>query len=388
MRSSNITKAVVFTIALPTQNAGYDIAIDSSIAIYKNTFDKVEIIALVPKKLNPSCNLHTDLQVKQIVVPQESKYTRFIKSLLSKFPAVVQQYLSNQLATELRNVLSKSLDESETTFIFEDLPISILMHLIPEMIKSSKIIIRSHNILGEIFDGLILERNLFFSSLFRIEKIKLERFEKRQIQLANFLYTISERDACIYKDKYEIEVEGILSVGIRRKPKCRKTISKNLIYFGTADLRKMQGLKYFIENVWKPILWMYPEASFYLAGKNTDKLTNDKLNIVGLGFIDDSCQIFDKGQIFVNPQISGSGIKLKSIDAMLAAKTLISTEVGVEGICGENGKHFLIASETKQFIDLISQMIDNDKEALRIGKDAQMLANEIYSYNSFLNKKL
>lgn len=66
------------------------------------------------------------------------------------------------------------------------------------------------------------------------------------------------------------------------------------------------------------------------------------LNIVYAGFVDDIFEYFKAADIFLNPILSGGGVKTKAIEAIAYGSTVISTEFGAMGLdrpsCGEKLK--------------------------------------------------
>ncbi len=95
-----------------------------------------------------------------------------------------------------------------------------------------------------------------------------------------------------------------------------------VVHVGTADTRKGADLLNFVSTALLLVMKVFPNARLVLGGKGTEMLSNADYNIVGLGFVDSDKTILQEGNIFINPQMTGSGIKIKSIIAMAAKKFL------------------------------------------------------------------
>ncbi|TOF69954.1 hypothetical protein CGJ18_23500, partial [Vibrio parahaemolyticus] len=148
---------------------------------------------------------------------------------------------------------------------------------------------------------------------------------------------------------------------------------------GTADTRKGADLLNFVSTAWPLVMKVFPNARLVLGGKGTEMLSNADYNIVGLGFVDSDKTILQEGNIFINPQMTGSGIKIKSIIAMAAKKVLVTTPVGIEGIDANQGVHFIMASNSlSQAEAIISLFSDNDVVDL-IARNASN--NVLYKYS-------
>jgi glycosyltransferase involved in cell wall biosynthesis len=103
----------------------------------------------------------------------------------------------------------------------------------------------------------------------------------------------------------------------------------------------MHGLRVFLRQVWPRVVTQCRDAHLLLAGRGSERLDRPEQNVHGLGYVPDDTEFLSRGSVFVNPQLAGSGIKLKSLVAMAAAKTLVSTANGVRGIPGTSGIHFI-----------------------------------------------
>lgn len=79
-------------------------------------------------------------------------------------------------------------------------------------------------------------------------------------------------------------------------------------------------------------------------------------NIIYAGFVDDISVYFKAADIFLNPILSGGGVKTKAIEALAMDCTVISTELGAMGIkkevCGNKLK-VVSEGEWKKFAGLI-----------------------------------
>ncbi len=79
-------------------------------------------------------------------------------------------------------------------------------------------------------------------------------------------------------------------------------------------------------------------------------------NIVYAGFVEDISVYFSAADVFINPILSGGGVKTKAIEALAMNCTVVSTELGAMGIqkqvCG-NKLYVVPEGEWNTFADLI-----------------------------------
>jgi len=79
------------------------------------------------------------------------------------------------------------------------------------------------------------------------------------------------------------------------------------------------------------------------------------------------------------PLLSGSGIRVKIIEAMSAGKTVVTTSVGAQGIDYTDGENLLIANTPEEFARQIKRCLDDDGFCNRVGAAAARLIAEQYN---------
>ena len=100
-----------------------------------------------------------------------------------------------------------------------------------------------------------------------------------------------------------------------------------------------------------------------VCGKGLPDFFNDlkwyaDKNVIYAGFVDDISLYFKAADIFLNPILSGGGVKTKAIEAIAMDCTVVSTELGAMGlktdVCGEKLK-VVQEGEWKLFAELVTQ---------------------------------
>ena len=84
-------------------------------------------------------------------------------------------------------------------------------------------------------------------------------------------------------------------------------------------------------------------------------------------------------QIMVVPLLSGSGIRIKIIEAMSIGKTVIATTIAAEGLMYENGKNIIIADTPQEFAIAVKRCLDDSSYAKEIGFQAAQLIATRYN---------
>ncbi len=160
-----------------------------------------------------------------------------------------------------------------------------------------------------------------------------------------------------------------------------KVEPKSLFFIGRLDWKpNEEGLWWFVKNVWPNIIKKYPELKFYIAGRNMDsaiKKLNSK-NIIALGEVEDAIEFMNSKSIMICPLFSGSGMRVKIIEAMALGKTIISTSIGAEGIPCTHDENILLADTASEFEKTILKCIEDTSLCSKIGENAYSFANRNY----------
>jgi glycosyltransferase involved in cell wall biosynthesis len=122
----------------------------------------------------------------------------------------------------------------------------------------------------------------------------------------------------------------------------------------------------------------HPDARLLMAGRGTESYSRPEVRVEGIGYQAEEASFLARGHIFVNPQLIGAGIKLKSLVAMMRGKALVTTSTGAEGISGRNGEHFLVANEWNDFAKLLIELLDDYGRARAIGMHGRRFVLEQY----------
>jgi glycosyltransferase involved in cell wall biosynthesis len=101
-------------------------------------------------------------------------------------------------------------------------------------------------------------------------------------------------------------------------------------------------------------------------------------NFIVHGEVDSATCFMADHDVMVVPLLSGSGVRVKIIEAMAMGKAVITTSVGAEGIDCEDGKHLLIADTADAFSHQMQFLLDSPNMVDEIGNNARLLVEGKY----------
>jgi glycosyltransferase involved in cell wall biosynthesis len=94
------------------------------------------------------------------------------------------------------------------------------------------------------------------------------------------------------------------------------------------------------------------------------------------GPVDDAIAEIGRARAAVVPLLSGSGTRVKIVEAWAAGTPVISTTVGAEGLPGEPGKHLRIADTPEDFARVVMEVLDSAALRQELAKNGRQLYEE------------
>lgn len=256
----------------------------------------------------------------------------------------------------------------------------------------AKILIRSHNVEYKIWSGLADSTNRFLKKWYmRLLASRLKKYEISILNKADGVLAISSLDEDQLKSDGVNTPFCVIPVGmdIKRFPKPKPIRSLKLYHVGAMDWEpNIEGINWFVDDIWPEISNSFPDVECHLAGRKMPEYlldeANGNLNITGE--VNSVVEFVKDKPIAIVPLLSGSGMRVKIVEALALGKVVISTSLGAEGIPYEDGKNMLIANTPEEFVKQIESLNQNPKLIPEIGKEARKLAETEFDQRNLSTK--
>ena len=90
-----------------------------------------------------------------------------------------------------------------------------------------------------------------------------------------------------------------------------------------------------------------------------------------LGFVEDIQPLFSRCALFVCPIRSGSGVRVKLLEAFASGIPVVSTTLGAEGLAREDGDFCFLADDAPAFAAKVVQLLEDEELAAPHGRARQ-----------------
>lgn len=262
--------------------------------------------------------------------------------------------------------------------------------------SNAKIILRLHNIEHQIWERLadnetLPVKKILYNDIAR----QIKKYEESILQKVDGYMTISEPDYLYFHHNSPDVAGTVIAFGIDLEHyQCEDDYipsdNPSLFHIGSMNWSpNIEGIEWFLDDVWPEMLKAHPSLTFTLAGHAIPgKLYHRKdehVNIIGE--VPNVNDFMSQHDIMIVPLLSGSGIRIKIVEAMAMGKVVIATSVGAEGLAVESGKHLFIADTPDEFVAAVSKCIATPDLCTIIGENARNFIS-IYHNNEIITDQI
>lgn len=331
---------------------------------------------------------------KEIHVTPLDNSIKFFEAFKNLFSSD-SYHVSRFVCQDFREKLITLLKTNEYDVVqLETLYLAPYIDVIKEHSKAL-ITMRAHNVEFEIWER-IASNTKFLPKRMYLKYLtgKLKRYELEHLNKYDYLVAVSERDLRKFKSLgYK---NGAISspIGLDLKNymlSVDQKTSDDICFIGALDwIPNIEGLTWFIENVWPKLSEAFPNLKFHIAGRNTPS-TLKALNIHNIivhGEVPNAVEFVSNYSMMIVPLFSGSGMRVKILEGMALGKVVITTQLGKEGIHAENGVHILEADTPESFISHIADTLSGRKDKKAIGLAAKTFVEDYYDHGVNAKKLL
>ncbi|HEX4769418.1 MAG TPA: glycosyltransferase [Bryobacteraceae bacterium] len=152
-------------------------------------------------------------------------------------------------------------------------------------------------------------------------------------------------------------------------------VPDTLLFAGSFNhLPNVQGLVWFIEQVFPVVLARRPGVRLIIAGSGNIKRLGARANHPNIevkGFVPEIQDLLNAAAVLVCPVLSGSGVRVKLLEAFAAGIPVVSTRLGAEGLCTSSGYPCEVADEPKQFAAAVIKLLEDPSGAAQLALQAR-----------------
>ncbi|MEQ8811102.1 MAG: glycosyltransferase, partial [Imperialibacter sp.] len=190
--------------------------------------------------------------------------------------------------------------------------------------------------------------------------------EREALSEADVVWAITQEDQLFFERLFfSTRSPRIVEVGYLTKiNRLEPSQSQDILFVGSGNPINFHGINWFIESIWKDLKQQCPDAQLLIAGSICDE--KEKIRslsgIFFLGRLQHVEEAYAQADICINPMQMGTGLKIKSVEALSFGKVLLTTSAGATGIRHLNDSHFFCSDESGEWRKELVEILGGTKK--------------------------
>lgn len=152
-----------------------------------------------------------------------------------------------------------------------------------------------------------------------------------------------------------------------------------MLFLGSfRHVPNQEALRWFVSNVLSKIRAQEPRARLVIIGSDPPPRHSlpDAEAIELIGFVEDVREPLARYSVFLCPILSGSGVRVKLLEAFAAGIPVVSTRKGAEGLADKDGEICGLTDDPDRFAELVLELLRDREMAVRLARAARAFVTE------------
>jgi glycosyltransferase involved in cell wall biosynthesis len=199
-----------------------------------------------------------------------------------------------------------------------------------------------------------------------------EEEERRALLQADVIVAIQSREARLLQElvpEREVILAG-MDLEIVSEPRQEDIVPDTIVVVASDNALNIHGFNAFLNECWPLIKKAHSKATLHVVGKVGDVCHVEDPAIRYSGWIDDLDLVYREASVVINPTVAGTGLKIKSVQALAHGKPLVAWPNGVEGLNYVGEAPYRECRSWREFADAVVSLLMSDVERLALATQA------------------
>jgi hypothetical protein len=202
--------------------------------------------------------------------------------------------------------------------------------------------------------------------------------ERKGLLRSDCVLAIQHKEAAFFRElighERPVHVVGHI---VSTLPEPMPCIPMSAGFIGSANPVNVCALEWFLDNCWPDIRCNVPDAQLLVCGGVCEAidLARSKCGVTRGGKIIETSEFYRNVGVVINPCTVGTGLKIKSIEALGFGKMLVCLPEGASGL-DESANAFVVARDAHSFSSAVIKGLKDSIFAAKMGERALAYARE------------
>lgn len=160
----------------------------------------------------------------------------------------------------------------------------------------------------------------------------------------------------------------------------------SIVFAGNLEYHpNQQAVAWFAQSAWPLLVDRFPSLEWRIVGKNphgVSGLVRGLPNVALTGPVKDALPALAQSKIAIVPVLSGSGTRVKILEAWAAGLPVVSTALGAEGLDATPDTHYINANTAGEFVKGIARLLENPGLAAQLGAAGRCIYEQRFTWEA------
>jgi len=215
----------------------------------------------------------------------------------------------------------------------------------------------------------------------------IQRFERKCLPLAAGIHCVSEVDSSYLSSIIPARQITVIECALTEEVYnysaggLEPVVGRVVL---TAPLRyphTWRGALQFLDDAFPAVLASCPDAELIVLGRNAPPALRlaGRLAVKAVAWAPDYCAEICAAEVVVIPDVAGSGIKNRVLQAMALARPVVGSPVAFEALPVQDGVHCFLRPSPAQFAEAVAALLKNKKLRTVMGNAGRQLVRDKYA---------
>jgi glycosyltransferase involved in cell wall biosynthesis len=162
----------------------------------------------------------------------------------------------------------------------------------------------------------------------------------------------------------------------------KKEFKYDILYVASDNPHNIKGIQWFL----KEVLPLLNNVKIHIIGKIGKAIAEDYPNVIKYGMVDDLQEFYNHAKIAICPMLSGTGVKIKVLEALSYGLPVVTNRRGVDGLINKKNNGCLVSQDPVEFSKAIHQLMNDEVFYENVKKQGICYFKE--NHNSKIEKEI
>jgi sugar transferase (PEP-CTERM/EpsH1 system associated) len=232
------------------------------------------------------------------------------------------------------------------------------------------------------------------SWVYRLEAARVRKLEARLPRSVRAISVVSRAEADIYDSLAGSGSATVATNGVDLEyfHPTDQPLETACAFVGAMDyVPNVDGVLWFAREVWPAIRARFPQAEFRIVGRKPASAVQALSSVPGIfvtGSVPDVRPYVSTTSVVVAPLRLGRGVQNKVLEALAMGKAVVASPSALAALQTESGRHLLKASTAPEWIDALSDLLENAARCRELGSAGRRYAEQNHHWEKCLEPLL